>query len=140
REMQARQIHAAIVIDEYGGTAGLVAIEDILGGNVGGMADGYDGEGPRGGRLSRDTVRRTPRPAGEELAERVGARGEGGARESVGGLLAHALGRVPIAGSTGTVAGLTLTAESIAGRRNQIGTVLVRRATPRDEDEEEEGQ
>ena len=48
--------------------------------------------------------------------------------ETVGGLLAHALGRVPIAGSTATVAGLTLTAESLAGRRNRIGTVTVERA------------
>jgi CBS domain containing-hemolysin-like protein len=48
--------------------------------------------------------------------------------ETVGGLLAHALGRVPIAGSTATVAGLTLTAESVAGRRNRIDTVTVERA------------
>jgi len=48
----------------------------------------------------------------------------------VGGLLAHALGRVPIAGSTATVAGLKLTAESLAGRRNRIGTVTVERKTP----------
>jgi CBS domain containing-hemolysin-like protein len=47
--------------------------------------------------------------------------------ETVGGLLAHALGRVPIAGSTATVAGLRLTAESLAGRRNRIGTVTVER-------------
>ena len=50
--------------------------------------------------------------------------------ETVGGLLAHALGRVPIAGSTATVAGLTLTAESVAGRRNQIDTVTIERAAP----------
>jgi hypothetical protein len=48
----------------------------------------------------------------------------------VGGLLAHALGRVPIAGSTASVAGLTLTAESLAGRRNQIGTVTVESTVP----------
>ena len=47
--------------------------------------------------------------------------------ETVGGLLAHALGRVPIAGSVATVSGLTLTAESLAGRRNRIGTVTVER-------------
>jgi CBS domain containing-hemolysin-like protein len=50
--------------------------------------------------------------------------------ETVGGLLAHALGRVPIAGSTATVAGLTLTAESLAGRRNRISTVTVARTAP----------
>ena len=50
--------------------------------------------------------------------------------ETVGGLLAYALGRVPIAGSVATVSGLTLTAESLAGRRNRIGTVTVERETP----------
>jgi CBS domain containing-hemolysin-like protein len=48
--------------------------------------------------------------------------------ETVGGLLAHQLGRVPIAGSVATVQGLRLTAESLAGRRNRIGTVMVERA------------
>jgi CBS domain containing-hemolysin-like protein len=47
--------------------------------------------------------------------------------ETVAGLLAHELGRVPIAGSTATVSGLRLTAENLAGRRNKIGTVLVER-------------
>jgi CBS domain containing-hemolysin-like protein len=50
--------------------------------------------------------------------------------ETVGGLLAYALGRVPIAGSVATVSGLTLTAESLAGRRNRIGTVTVEREAP----------
>ena len=50
--------------------------------------------------------------------------------ETVGGLLAQALGRVPIAGSAATVAGLRLTAENLAGRRNRIGTVLVERLGP----------
>ncbi|MGH3299903.1 MAG: transporter associated domain-containing protein, partial [Trebonia sp.] len=47
--------------------------------------------------------------------------------ETVGGLLAHELGRVPIAGSEATVAGLHLTAENLAGRRNKLGTVLIER-------------
>jgi CBS domain containing-hemolysin-like protein len=50
--------------------------------------------------------------------------------ETVGGLLAYALGRVPIAGSVATVAGLTLTAESLEGRRNRIATVTVERNRP----------
>jgi CBS domain containing-hemolysin-like protein len=130
REMQARQIHVAIVIDEYGGTAGLVTIEDILEEIVGEIADEYDREQPvvdwlEPGRRARVTARLPV----EDLAELFGVRIEAEDVETVGGLLAHALGRVPIAGSTGTVAGLTLTAESLAGRRNRIGTVTVERAS-----------
>jgi CBS domain containing-hemolysin-like protein len=62
-----------------------------------------------------------------DLGELFGVSIEAEDVETVGGLLAHALGRVPIAGSTATVAGLTLTAESLAGRRNRIGTVTVER-------------
>ena len=51
--------------------------------------------------------------------------------ETVGGLLAHELGRVPIAGSEATVAGLHLTAENLAGRRNKLGTVLIERTPGR---------
>jgi CBS domain containing-hemolysin-like protein len=129
REMQARQIHVAIVIDEYGGTAGLVTIEDILEEIVGEIADEYDREQPvvdwlDDGRRARVTARLPV----EDLAELFGVRIEAEDVETVGGLLAHALGRVPIAGSTATVAGLTLTAESLAGRRNRISTVTVERA------------
>jgi CBS domain containing-hemolysin-like protein len=136
REMQARQIHVAIVIDEYGGTAGLVTIEDILEEIVGEIADEYDVETPRVEQLPDGAARVTARLPVEELAELFGVEIEVEDVETVGGLLAHALGRVPIAGSTATVAGLTLTAESIAGRRNRIGTVVVARAHV-DEDEAE---
>jgi len=51
--------------------------------------------------------------------------------ETVGGLLAHELGRVPIAGSEATVANLHLTAENLAGRRNKLGTVLIERVEPK---------
>jgi CBS domain containing-hemolysin-like protein len=133
REMQARQIHLAVVIDEYGGTAGLVTIEDILEEIVGEIADEYDIEAPRAEHLPGGAVRVTARLAVEELAELFEVEIEVEDVETVGGLLAHALGRVPIAGSTATVAGLTLTAESIAGRRNQIGTVVVDRVVPADQ-------
>jgi CBS domain containing-hemolysin-like protein len=65
-----------------------------------------------------------------DLAELFGVRIDAEDVETVGGLLAHALGRVPIAGSEATVAGLRLTAESLAGRRNRIGTVTVERLVP----------
>jgi CBS domain containing-hemolysin-like protein len=130
REMQARQTHVAIVIDEYGGTAGLVTIEDILEEIVGEIADEYDQESPPVEWLGDDYARVTARLSVDELSELFGVRIEVDDVETVGGLLAQRLGRVPIAGSTATVAGLRLTAESLAGRRNRISTVTVERIVP----------
>lgn len=125
REMQARQIHVAIVIDEYGGTAGLVTIEDVLEEIVGEIADEYDQEEPPVERLPDGRVRVTARLPIEDLAELFHADITADDVETVSGLLAEALGRVPIAGSTAVIAGLRLTAESLTGRRNKIKTVLV---------------
>ena len=127
REMQAQQTHVAIVIDEHGGTAGLITIEDILEEIVGEITDEYDEERPRVEHLPDGAVRVTARLPVAELAELFGVELDVEEVDTVGGLLAHALGRVPIEGSRATVAGLELTAESLAGRRNRIGTVLVRR-------------
>jgi CBS domain containing-hemolysin-like protein len=127
REMQARQIHMAIVIDEYGGTAGLVTIEDILEEIVGEIADEYDREQPPVEWLGADEARVTARLSVEELTELFDVSIEAEDVETVGGLLAQRLGRVPIPGAVATVAGLRLTAESLAGRRNRIGTVRVER-------------
>jgi len=129
RQMQAQRSHVAIVIDEYGGTAGLATIEDILEEIVGEIADEYDeNEQPPVEWLSGDSARVTARLSVTELGELFGVSLEDEDVETVAGLLARVLGRVPIAGSTGTVHGLRLTAENLAGRRNKIGTVLVERA------------
>ncbi|MFG3439992.1 hemolysin family protein [Nonomuraea sp. NPDC047897] len=130
REMQARQIHLAIVIDEYGGTAGLVTIEDVLEEIVGEITDEYDQEAPRVEPVPGGGLRVTARMPVDELGELFDTEIEVDDVETVGGLLAHALGRVPIAGSQAEVAGLELTAESLAGRRNRISTVVVRRVEP----------
>jgi CBS domain containing-hemolysin-like protein len=127
RQMQAQRNHVAVVIDEYGGTAGLVTIEDILEEIVGEIADEYDNEQPPVEWLSANSARVTARLSATELGELFGVNLEDEDVETVAGLLAHALGRVPIAGSTATVRGLRLTAENLAGRRNKIGTVLVER-------------
>jgi CBS domain containing-hemolysin-like protein len=127
REMQARQTHVAIVIDEYGGTAGLATIEDILEEIVGEIADEYDREEPPVEWLSDGRARVTARLSVEELEELFDVSIEAEDVETVGGLLAQRLGRVPIPGATARVAGLRLTAESLAGRRNQIGYVLIAR-------------
>jgi CBS domain containing-hemolysin-like protein len=127
RQMQSQRIHVAIVIDEYGGTAGLVTIEDILEEIVGEIADEYDTERAPVEWLGPGTARVTARLPVTELEELFGVTVQAQDVETVGGLLAHELGRVPIAGAEATVAGLRLTAENLAGRRNKLGTVLVER-------------
>ncbi|KAA9375829.1 HlyC/CorC family transporter [Microbispora cellulosiformans] len=135
REMQARQIHLAIVIDEYGGTAGLVTIEDVIEEIVGEIADEYDQETPRIEWLDDGAARVTARLPAGELGELFGTEIEVEDVDTVGGLLAHALGRVPIAGSEALIGDLRLTAENLAGRRNRISTVVVRREEPAPGDE-----
>jgi CBS domain containing-hemolysin-like protein len=127
RQMQAQRNHIVIVIDEYGGTAGLVTIEDILEEIVGEITDEYDTEQPPVEWLPDGSARVTARLPVTELEDLFGVRVEAEDVETVAGLLAHQLGRVPIAGSNAAVSGLRLTAENLAGRRNKIGTVLVQR-------------
>jgi CBS domain containing-hemolysin-like protein len=127
REMQAMRTHIAIVIDEYGGTAGLVTIEDILEEIVGEIADEYDDERPPIERLADGVVRVSARLAVEDLADLFDVDlPDRDDVETVGGLLAESLGRVPIAGATACVHGLELVAENIGGRRNRVDTILVR--------------
>jgi CBS domain containing-hemolysin-like protein len=126
REMQSQQVHVGVVIDEYGGTAGLITIEDILEEIVGEIADEYDREAPRVEDLGDGRVRVTARLPVDELADLLDVTlPEDDDVETVAGLMARALGRVPIPGATCTVESLTLTAESAKGRRNRVGTVLV---------------
>jgi CBS domain containing-hemolysin-like protein len=128
-EMQAARTHLAIVVDEYGGTAGLVTIEDILEEIVGEITDEYDVERPPVERLDDGAVRVTARLPVEDLGELFDVELPADEVETVGGLLAQLLGRVPIPGAAATVDGLRLVAEGTTGRRNRIDTVLVRRLT-----------
>ncbi|MEP6851450.1 MAG: hemolysin family protein [bacterium] len=140
REMQARRSHLAVVIDEYGGTAGVVTIEDILEEIVGEITDEYDVERPPIERIDEDNVRVSARLPVEDLGELFDVELPGGDDvETVGGLLAQELGRVPIPGATVRTHGLELTAENTGGRRNRIDTVLARRVVERDI-EAEDGQ
>jgi CBS domain containing-hemolysin-like protein len=129
RDMQAKQVHVAVVIDEYGGTAGLVTIEDILEEIVGEIADEYDRESPRTESLEDGSLRVNVRVPIDDVEEMFGTSFDVEDVETVGGLLASALGRVPIPGATVTIQGLTFVAESAKGRRNRVGTVLI---TPAD--------
>jgi len=129
-EMQSKRMHVAIVVDEFGGTAGMVTIEDILEEIVGEITDEYDVEPDAVERLSGGGVRVSSRFAVDDLGELFGIELEDEDVDSVGGLMAKHLGKVPIPGSEVEVEGLLFRAEDPTGRRNQIGTVLVRQVEP----------
>ena len=127
RDMQAARVHMSIVVDEYGGTAGLVTIEDILEEIVGEITDEYDNEVPEVEELATDRYRVSARLGVDDLAELVPVQvsSEGEDVDTVGGLLGRRLGVVPIPGTHVDIDGYRLTAERAAGRRNRVGTVLV---------------
>ncbi|MEQ4303609.1 hemolysin family protein [Plantactinospora sp. B6F1] len=135
-EMQAARTHMVIVVDEYGGTGGLVTIEDILEEIVGEITDEYDVERPPIEHLDDEQVRVTARLPVEDLGELFDVELPTDEVETVGGLLAQALGRVPLPGASADVGGLRLVAEGTTGRRNHIDSVLVRRLTEADEPEQ----
>ena len=126
REMQAAQRHVAVVVDEYGGTAGLVTIEDILEEIVGEIADEHDQAAVEVQTLEDGSTRVSSRYPVDDLDEIFGIRIHDDEVDSVGGLMAKHLGKVPIPGSVVEAHGLLFEAESAAGRRNRIGTVLIR--------------
>jgi CBS domain containing-hemolysin-like protein len=130
RDMQREQNHFAIVVDEYGGTAGLITIEDILEEIVGEIADEYDREEPGVEPLGDGSVRVPATMDVEDLSELFGLDFDDEEVDTVGGLLAKAIGRVPIVGSSAQVGRLSLTAERMGGRRHRIATVVVRLLDP----------
>ena len=125
-EFQRRKVHLAIVLDEYGGTAGLVTIEDLLEEIVGEIQDEYDVEEPMTVRLSDDEARLDGQASVDDLAElfdtNLGLE-DADEYDTVGGLIYHRIGGVPTPGDRVEVDGLTLTVESTDGRR--VGKVLV---------------
>jgi len=139
-EFQRKKVHIAIVLDEYGGTAGLVSIEDLLEEIVGEIQDEYDVEEPIAVRLSDDEVRIDGRAAVDELAEMFDLTldlDDEDEYDTVGGLVFHRIGRVPLPGDQIEVNGLRLTVETTDGRR--VGKVLaVREHGPDEGDSEDE--
>lgn len=133
REMQARTFHMAIVIDEYGSTAGLVTLEDLIEELVGEIVDEFDVEDPLLEPLPGGDVRVNARMAVDELNELLRLRLPEGDWDTVGGLVFNLLGHVPTEGETVEVDGHRLRAERVQGRR--IGRI---RITPRPEPAEAE--
>ncbi len=125
REMQAGKFHMAIVVDEFGGTAGLVTLEDLIEELVGEITDEYDVEEVPSERLADGTVvvnARMPVDEVNELLE-TSELPEGDEWDTVGGLLYSLLGHVPVEGETAEVDGHRLVAERVQGRR--IGRVRI---------------
>ncbi len=138
REMQAERKHVAVVVDEYGGTAGLVTIEDVLEEIVGEITDEYDVEHVDVEHLANGSTRVSSRYPVDDLEDVCGVAIEDDDVDTVGGLLAKHLGRVPIAGSVVEAHGLRFEAEAPSGRRNRIGTVLITRLEPVSDEAEPE--
>ncbi|NKY84616.1 hemolysin family protein [Nocardia veterana] len=138
-EMQRRRNHMALLVDEYGGIAGLVTIEDVLEEIVGEIADEYDtDEIAPVENLGDGVFRVSTRLPVEDLGELFGLQIEDEDVDTVGGMLAHTLGRVPLPGSEVVVHGLLLQGEGGADARGRVRvhTVLARRAA---ESEDEAG-
>ncbi|MEY2420847.1 MAG: magnesium and cobalt exporter, family [Acidimicrobiaceae bacterium] len=123
REMQAQRYHMAIVIDEYGGTAGLVTLEDLIEELVGEIVDEYDVEDPLLEQLPTGELRVNARMNIDDLNELLHGALPEGDWDSVGGLLIALLGHVPAEGETADVDGHQLRAERVNGRR--IGRVVI---------------
>jgi CBS domain containing-hemolysin-like protein len=126
RDLQSRRVHLAIAIDEYGGTAGLVTIEDVLEEIVGEITDEYDTEVPELERLPGGGLRLSARMHVEDAADLLGfeidADEEG--VDTIAGLIAKRLGKVAVPGTSIREHGWVLTAEQAAGRRNRVTTIL----------------
>lgn len=117
REMQANQRHLAIVVDEFGGTAGLVTIEDLLEEIVGEIVDEYDTEEPMVIPLEEGGLLVDARLDVDDLASALGTEFPDADWDTVGGLILGLAGRVPKTGESFEYDDLLLTAEQVQGRR-----------------------
>jgi putative hemolysin len=123
REMQAESFHLAIVVDEYGGTAGLVTLEDLIEEVVGEITDEFDVEQPMIEQLGDSQYRVNGRAALDDLSVILGVRLPSGEWSTVGGLLFNTLGYLPVEGEAVDVDGHRFVVERVQGRR--IARVLV---------------
>ena len=139
KEMQRDQIHLAVVVDEYGGTAGIITIEDIIEEIVGEIEDEFDDGEDHFTWLSADKARANATLHIEDLADELKIsinESDFEDVDTIGGLMAQKLGRVPIAGSTISLNGWSITSERPLGRRRRISSVLIERLERDIEDHE----
>ncbi len=137
RSLQRRRVHIAVVLDEHGGTAGLVTIEDLLEEIVGEIQDEYDEEEPMIVPLGEFEARIDGRTDVDDMLEHFDTTLDGNDQEefdTVGGLMYHHIGGVPAVGDTVEVDGLKLTVEATDGRR--VRTVHVVHTPSADDDDE----
>ena len=134
RDMQSARVHLAVVIDEYGGTAGLVTIEDILEEIVGEITDEYDTHAPEVNELGPNVFRVSSRIHLDDLAELIelNLSSDDEGVDTLSGYLAKQLERIPIPGTSIVIEGWEFVAERAAGRRNKIGTILIRKSETTD--------
>ena len=117
RELQERRVSIAVVVDEYGGTEGLVTIEDLLEEIVGEIEDEFAREEPAIVRVGENEAIVDGRVTLDEVNELFQTRLEGDGFDTVGGLLSTELGKIPAAGDAISVEGITLRVLSTSGRR-----------------------
>ena len=134
REMQTGRFHMALAVDEYGGTAGLVTMEDLLEEVVGELTDEHDPELPEVVEVAPGTYRVPARLALDELGELFDLEIDDDDVDTAGGLLTKAIGRVPLPGAAGDTQGVHLQAEEATGRRRQVSTILASRTPVPEED------
>ena len=136
REMQTGHVHMVLAVDEYGGTAGLVTMEDLLEEVVGELTDEHDPELPEVVEVAPGTYRVPARLALDELGELFDLEIDDDDVDTAGGLLTKAIGRVPLPGARGSAQGVDLVAEEAVGRRRQVATLIASR-TPEPADHHE---
>ena len=117
REMQSDKFHLAVVVNEYGGTAGLVTLEDLIEELVGEIVDEFDVEETTVEQLADGGLRVSGRVAVDEVNDLLGANLPTGAWDTVAGLVFDLLGHVPVTGESVTSDGLRLTVDGVNGRR-----------------------
>ncbi len=137
QDMQQSSTHVAVVIDEYGGVAGLVTMEDVIEELVGDIVDEYDREIPDVEQFEEGLYRVNARFPLFELGELLEIELDDEDVDSVGGLLTKELGRLPKVGDQVQLSGLELTADRVEGRGKRLLTVVVRLLVePNSEDSE----
>jgi CBS domain containing-hemolysin-like protein len=134
KEMQRRQAQMAIVVDEYGGTAGLVTVEDLLEEIVGEIRDEYDVESETVTDEGDSVFIFSGKVSVDEVRDRLGVEIEREGFETVGGYLLSHLGRMPYVGETFDVDDLSV--EVLEVERRRINKVRVRRREPHAEGQE----